>query len=110
MLILEFDALSWHIPCLASQAYPNRFQSWSIRGLSTSELSYTQSPFETDMRISTESPSRLGVAYADRMGSNVVNIMAGGDMWNHGLWGVVRCRVEDDRATNRQIQQAARAL
>lgn len=65
---------------------------------------------EIILRISTESPSRLGVAFADRMGSNIVNIMAGGHMWNHGLWGVVRCRVEDDRATNRQIQQAARAL
>lgn len=58
---------------------------------------------EIILRIAMESPSRLGVAFADRMGSNIVNIMAGGDTWNHGLWGVVRCRVEDDRATNRAL-------
>jgi hypothetical protein len=41
---------------------------------------------EIILRISTESPSRLGVAFADRMGSNIVNIMA------EETCGIMGCR------------------
>jgi hypothetical protein len=62
------------------------------------------------LRISAGSPSKLGVAFADRMGNDIATILAIGDMWNLGFRGVVRCRVEDDRVTNRQIRQATRTL
>jgi len=54
---------------------------------------------EIILRISAGSPSRLGVAFADRMGSSIATVLAIGDMWNVRLRGVVRCRVEDGRAT-----------
>jgi hypothetical protein len=62
------------------------------------------------LRIPARSPSKLGVVFADRMGSGIATTLATGDMWNLGLREVVRCRVEDDRVTNRQIRQATRTL
>jgi hypothetical protein len=44
---------------------------------------------EIILRISAGSPTKLGVAFADRMGSDMATILAIGDMWNPGLRGVV---------------------
>jgi hypothetical protein len=68
----------------------------------------TKRRWEIILRISAGSPSKLGVAFVDRMGSDIATILAIGDMWNLRLRGVERCWVEDDRATNRQIRQATR--
>jgi hypothetical protein len=67
MLVPKFDASSWHIPCLASRAFPNRFRSCSIRlihqrafftqfdpgHMAKPQWDHTQSLFETGMRRRT---------------------------------------------------------